>query len=131
MEIRNCKECGRIYNYVSGANLCPRCIKKMDEKFQEVKAYIYDNPGVGINEVSEIMEVSVAQLRRWIKEERLEFAEGSGAGIECEKCGTMIRSGRFCSKCKENLVNTLGNVYQKEEEKPKVETKDSAKMRFF
>ena len=45
MEVRNCKNCGRLYNYIGGAyRLCPDCMKKLEEKFQEVKQYIEDNP---------------------------------------------------------------------------------------
>ena len=45
MEVRNCKGCGRLYNYIGGSykNLCPNCIGDMEEKFQEVKKYIEDN----------------------------------------------------------------------------------------
>ena len=48
MEVRNCKECGKIFNYVEGAPLCPACAKKMEGKFEEVKEYIYDNPRASI-----------------------------------------------------------------------------------
>ena len=37
MNIRNCRECGRIFNYLTGAVLCPVCRDKLEEKFQEVK----------------------------------------------------------------------------------------------
>lgn len=130
MEIRNCKKCGRIYNYVLGPNVCPRCMKELEDKFQEVKAYIYDNPGVGVAEVSEAMDVPVGQIRQWIRDERLQFAEGSVTDLACECCGKSILSGRFCAHCKEAMVKELGSAYQpeksNEEEKP-----HKAKMRYL
>lgn len=131
MEIRNCKKCGRIYNYILGPNLCPRCMKAQEEKFQEVKQYIYDNPGVGVQEVSEVMEVSVGQIRQWVREERLQFAEGSVTDIVCESCGKTILSGRYCPQCKEAMVRQLGSVYQPEKKHTEESANTKAKMRFL
>ena len=39
-DIRNCRICGKIFNYVMGPVVCPRCKEKLEEKFQEVKKYI-------------------------------------------------------------------------------------------
>lgn len=131
MDIRNCKKCGRIYNYVLGPNLCPRCMREQEDKFQEVKQYIYDNPGVGVADVSEAMEVSIGQIRQWVREERLQFAEGSVTDIVCESCGKTILSGRFCPQCKEQMVRTLGNAYQPEPKAMKDDSKAKAKMRYL
>ena len=132
MDIRNCKKCGTIYNYILGPNLCPKCMKDLEEKYHDVKQYIYDHPGVGVVEVSEAMEVSIGQIRQWVKEERLQFAEGSVTDITCESCGKTILSGRFCTHCKEAMVRELGSVYrvyQKEEKNPK--DHKGEKMRFL
>ena len=37
MEVRNCRKCGRIFNYVAGMPICPACRERIEEKFQEVK----------------------------------------------------------------------------------------------
>ena len=44
MEVKNCKECGRLFNYMGGAPLCDGCRKKLEQKFQEVKQYMDENP---------------------------------------------------------------------------------------
>ena len=82
MEVITCKSCGKIFNYISGSRVCPQCVKKMDEKFAEVKKYVYDHPKIGINELAEEMDVSIRQIKRWVKEERLCFSEDSPVGIE-------------------------------------------------
>ena len=64
MDVRNCKDCGKIFNYLSGAPLCPACMKKLDDKYSIVKEYIYDNPGDSIQQVSEENGVSVGQLKK-------------------------------------------------------------------
>lgn len=123
MEVRNCKGCGKLFNYLSGPPLCPSCAKALDLKFEEVKAYIYDHPRCDMQEVSEEMEVSISQIKQWIREERLSFAEDSMIGIDCESCGVTIKTGRFCKACKEKLSNGLAGLY-KEPEKPAFKQKD-------
>lgn len=132
MEVRNCKGCGKIFNYIGGVPMCEACKRAMEDKFQEVKAYIYDNPEADINRVAEDNDVSVQQIRQWVREERLEFSENSRVGLACEKCGRMIRSGRFCKPCKDKLANELGNMYQTPKETAiKKDTKSNARMRFL
>ena len=87
--------CGHIFNYVAGPFLCPHCREKMEAKFQEVKEYIRNNPGVSIQDVSENCDVEPSQIQQWLREERLELTEGSSILLNCEKCGAPIRSGRF------------------------------------
>ena len=131
MDVRNCKGCGKIFNYLCGAPLCPTCLKKLDDKFDQVKEYIYNNPGVGIQEVSEENEVSVSQIKRWVREERLAFSNDSSIGLDCEVCGKMIKTGRFCNLCKDKMANKLGNIYKEPEEDRKKDTKENPRMRFL
>lgn len=132
MEIRNCKNCGRLYNHVVGPNLCPKCKDDMEKKFVEVKEYIYNHPGVGVAEVAEAMDVSTQQIRQWVREERLQFAEGSVTDIMCESCGKSILSGRFCPQCKEAMIHGFEHAYKHEEPKAKEDhNKTKAKMRYL
>lgn len=132
MEVRNCKGCGRLFNYMGGVPLCAACMKLLEEKFQDTKTYIRENPQASIQQVSEECEVSIQQIKRWIREERLAFSDESQVGIECESCGAMIRTGRFCENCKSRMANQLGNLYEKPKpEPPKKQSKDKEKMRFL
>ncbi|MDE7157545.1 MAG: flagellar protein [Lachnospiraceae bacterium] len=134
MEVRNCKECGKLFNYLGGQRLCMSCKNKLEEKFDKVKRYIYENKEATLAQISEENEVSVPQLRQWIREERLSFTADSVIGLECEKCGAIIKTGRFCDKCKKEVANNLESAY-KHEPKPKPEAKkdahERAKMRFL
>ena len=110
MNVKNCRKCKRIFNYVMGPVLCPRCREEEEEKFQEVKKYVIENPGSGIQEVSEACDVSVNLIRQWLREERLVLSDESPMGINCEHCGRMIKSGRFCSECKSTMTNALNSA---------------------
>lgn len=133
MEVLNCRSCGNLFNYLSGPPLCPVCRQKLEEKFQDTKEYLRQHPGANINELSNECKVSVPQIKKWVREERLSFAPDSPIGIECENCGTMIRTGRFCKDCKTKMINQLDNMYHKPEEKPTAKKKDKEKdrMRFL
>ena len=134
MDVRNCRTCGKLFNYVTGPATCPQCKDALEEKFQEVKAYVYQHIGCSIAEVSEECEVTTQQIKQWLREERLEFSSESAVGLSCEKCGVTIRSGRFCEKCKVSMANELQGAIKKPKpvpvEKPK-NFKDNPRMRYL
>lgn len=133
MDVRNCRKCGRMFNYVSGAPICAACKEKLEEKFHEVKKYVSDHKTATIPMISEECDVDANQIRKWIREERLEFSEDSAIGLPCENCGAIIRSGRYCEKCKMEMANRFGEVLPKpkQTEIKKKPTKDNPKMRFL
>lgn len=102
-EIRNCPRCGKIFTYI-GRPICNRCIEDEEDEFKRVKEYVYDNPGATISETSQVTEVSVEKIMRFLREERLEIkAENSNMMLQCERCGAPISAGRFCEHCKKDL----------------------------
>lgn len=132
MEVKNCKGCGKLFNSLGASTpMCPACMKALDEKYEAVKQYVYDNPRISINQLSEDMDVPIPQIQRWIREERLTFSEDSEIGIECEGCGTMIKTGRFCAACKTRMKQEMGNLYARPKPEIKKPEKDSPRMRFL
>lgn len=132
MDVRNCKGCGRLFNYMGKSPLCPACEKKLDDKYHQVKEYIYDNPGATINQVSEENDVSVNQIKKWVREEKLSFSDDSPVGLACESCGKTIKTGRFCKECKSKVASGLENLIEKP--KPveiKKDPRENPKMRFL
>lgn len=133
MNIRNCRKCGKVFNYITGLPICPSCKEAAEKRFQDVKKYIRENPNSDIRQVSEACEVEQNQIQQWIREERLQFSEDSPIKLPCESCGTMIRSGKYCERCKTNLSRGLSNAI----ERPKVQepvqehTESRNKMRFL
>lgn len=133
MDVKNCRGCNRLFQYIGGPVLCPACREALENKFQEVKEYIYNNKGASINQVSEATEVSVKQIKQWIREDRLVLSEATEDGIVCENCGTPICSGRFCERCKNKMANEFNSVLGR----PSVPTPDRKqekhgnKMRFL
>ncbi len=134
MNVRNCKRCRRLFNYVMGPMLCTTCREEMEAKFQEVKKYVAENVRTGIQEVAEACDVSVKQIQQWIREERLVFSDDSPIGMPCERCGAMIKSGKYCNRCKNDLTNTLNDAIGRNIAftPPKHEqVRDGARMRYL
>ena len=137
MNVRNCRKCGRVFNYIIGQTLCLSCRDELENKFKEVKEYVQKNRGCTINDVAEICEVETSQIKQWIREERLEFTEDSMIGLACEICGASIRTGRYCEKCKAQTLNGLNNVVRqaqtsRQPAKPaQGNPKDNPRMRFL
>ena len=131
MDVINCKGCGRLFNALTRTRLCPNCQEKLEEKFQEAKKYINENPGATIDMVSQECDVSTKQIKQWIREERLTFSEESMQGIECEQCGAMIRSGRFCDACKSKLQNELRRATHIPSAEEKKASREKDRMRFL
>ena len=134
MDVRNCRGCGKLFNYISGPFICPACREKMEAKFQEVKKYIQENPGSNVAGVAEACDIDPNQIRQWVREERLEFADDAAVGLNCERCGRSIKSGRFCEACKKDMANGFNSAIRPSAPAPepvKKPTKESPKMRFL
>lgn len=133
MDVRSCRNCGKLFNYLHGQPICQACRKKLEDKFVEVKEYIRQHEAASMQQISDDTEVSVKQLKQWVREERLTFSDKSPVGIECENCGAMIRTGRYCDKCKNHMSNDLSKMYAVEPraEKQSAKNKGKDRMRFL
>ena len=114
--IRNCARCGKMFNYIAGDVMCDACKKDLEDKFQEVKKYIQENPGSGLKQIAEECDCTTKQLKKWILEERLMFTENSPIQITCENCGARISTGRLCAKCKATVTNALNDTVKQRQD---------------
>lgn len=132
MEVRNCKGCGRLFNYLQGPPLCTACIAELENKFQQVKDYLRENPKAQLNRIAEDNEVTVKQIKQWVREERLTFTEESQITLDCENCGAPILTGRFCDNCRAALQNEFnGAIKRPEIKKTQKQTRERDRMRFL
>ena len=124
MEVRACRSCKRLFNYIAGPVRCPACSEALEKKFQQVKSYIWDHKTATLQEISEANDVAVGQLRQWARDERHCFTDESPVGLECESCGATIKTGRYCANCKGKISNTLMSALPKEQ-KPEKPVRDT------
>ncbi len=133
MDVRTCRNCKRLFNYLSGQPICQACAEKLEEKFKVVKDYVRDHPHATLKEVAEENEVTVKQLKTWVREERLKFSDDSPVGIECMNCGAMIKCGKYCETCKGKMINDMNHAIERPKKiRKEVERKsDGNRMRFL
>ena len=131
MEIRNCKQCGRLFNYLNGRPICPECKKELEDKFAQVKQYIREHGGATINEVAEDNDVDIKQIKQWVREERLVFSSDSPLSIECENCGAPIKTGKYCPQCMAKMAANLGSAIKKPVVEERKDVRDKDRMRFL
>ena len=112
-DVTNCRRCGRLFNYITGQRICPACKQEIEEKFEEVKKYIQENRTASMKKITEDCNVDANQVQMWIRQERLQFADDSPIKVNCEKCGKMIASGRFCETCRNQMASNLNNMMTK------------------
>ncbi|SER41670.1 flagellar protein [Lachnobacterium bovis] len=133
MEIINCKECGRLFNYLSGPRICEDCKRKIEQKFQDVKQYLEKNPNASLDQIAKDNDVTVKQIKLWIREERLILSSPSPDGILCEKCGKPICTGKLCEECKKEVASGLQEAFKKPDApvEPKKKKDNKNRMRFL
>ena len=133
MDVRNCRKCGKVFNYIGGVPVCPQCKQQQEEDFQKAKEFIRANPNTTVAVVAEECEIDIQMIRQWLREERLTFGSLESSDLVCENCGTKILSGRFCDKCKSSVAKGLTDAIKKPEIEKPVQKKEPGgnKMRFL
>ncbi|MBS4025737.1 MAG: MerR family transcriptional regulator [Clostridia bacterium] len=125
MDVRNCAECGRIYAY-NGKLICHKCMEIEENEFQQVKQYLWDNPGANVVEVTEATGIVEKKVMRYLREGRLQLVPGqTGIMLSCERCETIIYLGRYCDKCADEISRGFKSGFAGNEEENRGSGKDS------
>lgn len=110
-DVRNCRRCNKIYNYIGGTPICQDCKQQDEVDFKRVKEYLYEHSGASLFEVSKELEISVKQIKAYLKEGRLQIIGDNGnMFLECERCGKSISTGRFCNDCSKEVTSDIKSV---------------------
>jgi uncharacterized OB-fold protein len=116
MSIRNCPECGRLFQYVF-KNICPNCINREESDRAIIRTFLQEHPKTSIPEISEITGVHTKVVIRMLKDGRLEAIcrENNIMLLDCERCGEPVTDGRFCQKCRESLSQVFGKMVEQDD----------------
>jgi flagellar operon protein (TIGR03826 family) len=99
MNVRNCNECGKLFNFVR-RNICPDCIELEEKLFLTIRDFLHKNPGSKIEEIVEKTGVSIEKITYFLREGRITSASLSDEmGLKCESCGAPISKGKICGAC--------------------------------
>lgn len=116
LNIDNCPRCGKIF--AKGVrDICPACVKEVDEEYERCVEYLRENRGSTIKELSDAVDVSVKQITRFIREGRISLYNAPNLAYPCEVCGILIREGSLCDSCRGRLQKDVNRATELERQK--------------
>lgn len=116
MTLKNCAKCGRMFAAEPHQRFCSNCVENDDDVFKKVREYIYDNPSATVQDVSEALDVPEEKILKFLREGKLAL-RGDGVGLECERCGKNIPTGRYCDQCAEEMKADFNKAFGVKEPK--------------
>ncbi len=108
MDIKSCRFCKKAFRGYSA--LCPVCAEQLDQKYVTVRNYLDRDKAANVMTVAQETGVDEKSILYLIREGRIALRAGDSGAINCMKCGTAIYSGRYCDKCKGDLVQELNST---------------------
>ena len=119
MVATNCPRCGKVF-MKSFEAICKNCSKELEAQYEDVRAYVKENPKRSIKEVSDATGVSVKRILQYVRDGKLEASAGIQSDVTCSRCNTPILTGRMCTTC----ILEMGAEIVSGKPKPKPEQKD-------
>lgn len=109
--LKTCIQCGKLFeDLLDKYSLCPDCRKNEEALLREVKDYLWVNPGATEAKLWELFGVTHKQVMKWLREERLEVTPGSSIKLTCQRCGSMITTGKYCKDCSDKIAHNLHDL---------------------
>jgi flagellar operon protein (TIGR03826 family) len=112
-------------------SVCQSCFKEEEKFFDIVYKYMRkrENRAATITQVIEATEIPEELLYRFIRNGRFHLTQFPNFGYPCDKCGHVIRSGKLCDKCTNELRGELQIFEQEEERKKEINKRTAAYLR--
>ena len=113
--LENCPNCGALFVRTKFRDVCDACYKEEEAQFEKVYQFIRKtkNRTATLTEVVEGTGVEEELVLKFIKTGRLRTAHYPNLGYPCEKCGTIIKTGRLCGNCADSIRSDLDH-FEKE-----------------
>lgn len=125
MELKNCKECGNLFQSLSDETRCYRCKDKEEQLLREISRFIRRNKNrvESIEVILENFDVTKEQILKWVREKRLLQTNFKMLNFNCKLCKKIIRYDGLCEECSNGLKNDLKTLQIREEIKKNNEAK--------
>ena len=117
-DVINCPSCGNLMVRNKFRDVCENCWKEEEKQFDIVYKFIRirENRAATIPQVVEGTSVDEDLLLKFIKTGRLKITQFPNLGYPCDRCGTIIRTGKLCDSCASKLREAL-EIHEKEEDR--------------
>ncbi len=117
MNLENCPNCGGLFVKNRFRDICEKCYREEEKQFEKVYTYIRkrENRMATISQIVQATGVEERLIFKFIKTGRLQLAQFPNLGYPCDRCGTLIREGKLCIHCKEDLSQQLEELKKEED----------------
>lgn len=124
MDIENCSKCGELYLRNPLRDVCERCYKEEEEKFEIAYKFLRQrkNRAATVQMITKSTDIEEELLYKWIRKGRLQKAQFPNIGYPCNECGAPIASGELCEDCIDRLNRELSEHNEREERKQSYES---------
>jgi len=107
----NCTRCGKFFETNGFYDMCPICLKLDIEDFDRIRQYLLEHPGAKLFEVSTSLNIPISQIKRYLREERLEILEKDNPFLKCASCHKPISTGQYCDDCAKSSPHSFKTTY--------------------
>jgi hypothetical protein len=107
----NCPRCGKFFEPKGLSNVCPDCFEQELAEFDRIREYLFLHPKAKVFEVSNVLNISIAKIKYFLREGRLEIIEKNNLFLRCEMCGKPICSGTCCDECQKQAAHDYKSTY--------------------
>lgn len=120
VDLIDCPSCGAIYVKNKFRDVCDACYKEEEQHYDAVYKFLRkrENRAATIPTVIEETGIDEDLLLKFIRTGRLKVATFPNLGYPCDKCGSLIKKGKLCNDCADELREEL-ETFQKEENRKK------------
>lgn len=118
-ELTNCPNCGSVFVKNAFRTVCQDCFKEEEKAYEMVYDYMRkrENRAATINQVVEATGVTEELIYKFIKAGRLKSTQFPNLGYPCDRCGRIIKTGKVCDPCQDELRRELNQIKADEERK--------------
>lgn len=96
-----CQRCGgKLSQVARGTYRCVDCGQEDYDSYQKVRNYLNKEGPRSVTQIMRATGVPRATIEYFFRDERLEIPAASSIRVACEKCGSPIRTGVLCDRCK-------------------------------
>lgn len=115
-QIETCPSCGDIYVKNQFRDVCQNCWKEEEKAYDEVSRFMRrrENRAATMLQVVEAVGIEEDLLLKFIRSGRLKVTQFPNLGYPCDKCGTIIRTGKLCESCALEIKKDLEQHEQEE-----------------
>jgi uncharacterized Zn finger protein (UPF0148 family) len=112
MNVNTCNQCGKLFMLKNeGEVLCPKCQKKEKKFYFSIDKCLKEHPNITVEQLSEKTDSSPKKIIKKIRNRRISVKNS----VRCERCGDIIDTGRFCEKCRQELIVGFNSPFDEKE----------------